>query len=444
MTGEQFDSESRRREKQTATLLPHSIEAEEGAIASFLIAPTQLGTYFRERGMTGEWFYLPAHARIYGELSAMDAEGIAIDFILLTTRLRDAGDLERCGGASNITRLFTALPTAALASQYADIIEEKFTLRQIILTCTGCITDAYERQEDVPALLNDVETRIAAIASRRNRKKRKEQSRTVLDVIEMIESDDEEKLWGIRMGFAKLDLIARGLRAGNVIGIGGDMKVGKTALAQNIIYNVSVRAPEPVHSLVISLENDAQEVNEEMMQIGTGYNLDEMRRAATREDYPHRERIMERITEIGTKLVSSPITIEDDGELNILQIRALARKLKPRIILIDYLQLVNGSQRRYERDELRIAECSRHFKLMAKELAATVIVISQLTEKYDGTKTAAGSKALLKDANQWWIVEDGEDADHKLIKVCAARRVKPETITMRWNGPAKKFLQQAD
>lgn len=439
MTEEQSNAESRRREKPAALLLPHSIEAEEGAIGSFLLSPAQIGAFYRERGVTAEWFHLPANARIYGELSAMDAEGLAIDFILLTTRLRDGGDLDKCGGPGNITRLFVLLPTAALAGQYIEIVEEKFTLRQIILTCTGCIRDAYERQDDVPALLNDVETRIGKIAARRQRKTRKEQSRSVLDVLEMVECDDEEKLWGIRMGFAKLDLICRGLRPGNVIGIGGDMKVGKTALAQNIIYNVSVRAGTPVSSLIVSLENDMQEVNEEMIQIGTGYNLDEMRKAATRADYPHREHILDRIAEIGTKLAHAPITIEDDGELNILQIRALARKLKPRMILVDYLQLVNGSQRRYERDELRIAECSRHLKLMAKELAATVIVISQLT---DGK--AAGSRAIVKDANQWWIVEDGEDSEHKLIKVCAARRVKPDTITMRWNGAAKKFLQQAD
>lgn len=426
-------------------LLPQAPDAERGVLSSWLLAPREIGGLLRDKGFSSPWFHLAAHVLIADELEAMQNEGKPIDFISLTTRMRDKGTLDQAGGAAFVTELFTFLPTAANAGYYLETVEEKFTLREIIKICTEYAARSYDEQDDVPTLLNDAEAKICALAAGRTKRRRKTQGAVVMDIVRMIETADEESVWGLKTGFPNLDALARGMRPGNVIAIGGNEKAGKTALALNIISNVCVMAPEEkqLPTLVFSLENSTQEVNEELLQIGTGHNLDEIIAAQKFPEHDGSGRIMDRVAKVAMKLGKAPLDIRDEAELTIMQMRSIARQVRPRIIVLDYAQLCQGVAKRYERDELRIAEVSRQFKLMCGELEATGFLLSQLT---DGK--AAGSRAIVKDANQWWIVEDGTcDTDGrvltKTVKICAGRRVQPAETAMRWIGPIKKLLPMA-
>lgn len=425
-------------------LLPQSPDAERGVLSSWMIAPDYVGPLLRAKFFSPDWFHLPAHQQIAAELEAMGNEGHPVDFITLTQRLRDKGTLDQVGGAALITELSDFLPTAANTGHYAETLEEKWTAREIIKICTEATCRAYDEQDGIPALLAETEAKICGLSSKRTQRRRKGQGAVVMDIMEMIEHGDEEAVWGIKTGFPNIDMIARGLRPGNVIAIGGEEKAGKTALVQNIIAHVSVMAAEPVSTLFFSLENTTQEVNEELLQIISGYNLDEIMRAQKYHTLDGSARILEKTIAAGTKLAKAPLDIQDDAELSIVQMRALARQSKPRIIVLDYAQLCAGVSKRYERDDLRIAEVSRQFKLMCGELDATGFLLSQLNE--DGK--AAGSKSIVKDCNQWWIVEDGESNDAgqvitKNVKVCAGRRVQPADCSMRWIGHLKKMLPRA-
>ena len=141
-------------------LLPQSPDAEQGVLASFLLAPREIGGLCAEKAIRAEHFHIPAHASIYSVLLELWDANKPIDFITLTQVLRDRGQLDQVGGAAFVTNLFTFLPTAANAAYYAEIVQEKFTLREIIRTCTEYAARSYDEQDDVQNLMDEVEVDI--------------------------------------------------------------------------------------------------------------------------------------------------------------------------------------------------------------------------------------------------------------------------------------------
>src|SRR5438046_3129204 len=151
----------------THRLLPQSPDAERGVLSSFLLAPREVGGMCAEKQIKKEHFFIPAHADIYATLLELWDANKPIDFITLTQVLRDRSNLDKVGGAAFVTELFTFLPTAANAGYYIEILQEKYTLREIIKVCTEYAARGYDEQDDVPNLLNDVEAKVFEIAQDR-------------------------------------------------------------------------------------------------------------------------------------------------------------------------------------------------------------------------------------------------------------------------------------
>jgi replicative DNA helicase len=157
-------------------LLPQSPDAELGLLSSFLNAPDYVGPLCRQRGLRAHHFHVPGHALVFDWLARLQEAGEPIDFITLTERLRAAGVLGQAGGtlrgasvsgAAFICEIFTFLPTATNAEQYAAIVEEKHTLREIIQVCTEYAARSYTEQDNVPSLLGEVEKQVLHIAQTR-------------------------------------------------------------------------------------------------------------------------------------------------------------------------------------------------------------------------------------------------------------------------------------
>src|SRR6266704_4177489 len=214
---------------------PHSVEAEQGVLGSMLISPRDVIAECVEK-INEEYFYVPAHQTIYSVLVDLWNAGQAIDLITFPQVLRDRNLLETVGGAALVTSLFTFVPTAANLGYYLEIVRDKYILRSIIAASTESVRRAYEEQDEVGNLLDEVEQKIFAVGEDRFKGQMLSMKDQVMGAIESIEKLYENRggITGIATGFAEFDRMTDGMHPADMIVIAARPSMGKTALAMNI------------------------------------------------------------------------------------------------------------------------------------------------------------------------------------------------------------------
>ena len=396
-------------------LLPQSPDAEQGVLSSLLLAPREVGGLCAEKQIKAEHFHLPAHAQIYATLLELWDANKPIDFITLTQVLRDRNQLDQVGGAAFITQLFTFLPTAANAAYYLDILQEKFTLREIIKVCTEYAARSYDEQDDVPNLLNDVEQKVFAIAQDRFKEKAISMTQLVMAAITSIEElyDRRGVITGLATGFSELDKMTDGFHGAEMIVIAARPSMGKTALAMNIAEHVAVQLGKPV--AFFSLEMSAQQLVQRTLCSMARVNLGQVRNGFLSErDFPA-------LQTAASRLAEAKIFIDDTSGLSILELRAKARRLKSKegieAIFIDYLQLLRSTSRRAQDNrQLEIAEISSGLKAIAKELNIPVVVLAQLNRNPEGRTGDAKGRPRLSDLRESGSIEQDADLVALLVR----------------------------
>src|SRR6266850_7070544 len=243
---------------------PHSVEAEQGVLGSMLISPRDTIAECVEK-INEEYFYVPAHRTIYNVLVDLWNAGAAIDLITFTQVLRDRNLLETVGGAAAVTSLFTFVPTAANVGYYLEIVRDKYILRQIISAATESVRRAYEEQDQVNNLLDEVEQRIFAVGDDRFKGQLLSMKEQVMSTLESIEKLFENKgsITGISTGFVEFDRMTSGLHPSEMVVIAARPSMGKTALAMNIAEHAALEAKLPV--AIFSLEMSAQQLVQRML-----------------------------------------------------------------------------------------------------------------------------------------------------------------------------------
>jgi replicative DNA helicase len=396
-------------------LLPQSPDAEKGVLSSFLIAPREIGGLCAEKQVTRDHFAIPSHALIYETLLGMWDKNEPIDFITLTQLLRDRSHLDSCGGAAFVTELFTFLPTAANAPYYIDILQEKFTLREIIKTCTEFAARGYDEQDDVPNLLDKVETEVFRIAQDRFKDRVMNMKKLVVEAIGAIEDlySRRGSITGLATGFADLDKMTDGLHGSEMVVIAARPSMGKTALAMNIAEHVALEQKKAV--AVFSLEMSSQQLVQRLLCSRARVNLGRVRDGFLSErDFPALQMAASRLAE-------SKIFIDDTSGLSILELRAKARRLKSQhnieAIFIDYLQLVRSTSRRAQDNrQLEIAEISSGLKGLAKELSIPVVVLAQLNRNPEQRTGDSKGRPRLSDLRESGSIEQDADLVGLLVR----------------------------
>src|SRR5438876_2809280 len=243
---------------------PHSVEAEQGVLGSMLISPRETIAECVEK-INEEYFYIPAHQTIYTVLVELWNAGQAIDLITFTQVLRDRNLLETLGGAAFVTSLFTFVPTAANVQYYLEIVRDKYILREIIAAATESVRRAYEEQDEVNNLLDEVEQRIFAVGEDRFKGQMLSMKDQVMEAIESIEKLYERKggITGISTGFVEFDRMTSGMHPAEMIVIAARPSMGKTALAMNIAEHAAIEVKLPV--AIFSLEMSAQQLVQRML-----------------------------------------------------------------------------------------------------------------------------------------------------------------------------------
>jgi replicative DNA helicase len=393
---------------------PHSAEAEQGVLGSMLISPRDVIAECVEK-INEEYFYVPAHQTIYSALVDLWNAGQAIDLITFTQILRDRNLLEAIGGASFVTSLYTFVPTAANVGYYLDIVRDKYVLRQIIAAATESVRRAYEDQDEVNALLDEVEQKIFAVGDDRFKGQMPTIKQQVMGTLESIEKLFENKgaITGLSTGFRDLDRLTSGLHPSEMIVIAARPSMGKTALAMNIAEHVAVEEKKAV--AIFSLEMSGQQLVQRLLCSRARVNLAKTRDGFLAEtDFP-------KLTHAAARLAEAPLFIDDSAGLSILELRAKARRLKAqqdvKLIVIDYLQLLRSTSRRgQDNRQIEISEISAGIKGLAKELRLPIIVVAQLNRNPE-TRTGSGKgRPRLADLRESGSIEQDADVVALLVR----------------------------
>lgn len=384
---------------------PHSLDAERGVLGCLLLSPREgLGTCFERFSPDDDFLYDPRHQVIFRNLVEMAEAQKTVDLITLVARLEDKGVLETIGGYAYLSSLMDAVPSAANLAYYLDTVREKFLLRKLIRTCTRLIADAYEGGGDVGLFLDRAEAEVLSV----NREGGRSQ-----DIHELVGRSvsriefffhNKGKLSGLETGFWELDRKTNGLQRGEMIVIAARPSMGKTSLAMNIAEHVALQVGEPVG--VFSLEMTAEALVMRLLCSQARLNQHRLR------DGSMEEHDFERIAAAADRLSRARLYIDDTAGLDILQLRARARRMKDRhgikLFVIDYLQLVQSStHRRGDANRAQeLGEISSGVKSLAKELDVPVIVLSQLNRDLERDRTR---KPRLSDLRESGAIE--QDAD---------------------------------
>src|SRR6059036_1101768 len=393
---------------------PHSEEAEQGVLGSMLISPRETIAECVEK-INEQYFYVPAHQTIYTALVDLWNAGQAIDLITFTQVLRDRNLLESVSGAGFVTSLFTFVPTAANVQYYLDIVRDKYILREIIAAATESVRRAYEEQDEVNNLLDEVEQRIFAVGEDRFKGQVLSMKDQVMDAIESIEKlyEGKGRITGISTGFVEFDRMTSGLHGSEMIVIAARPSMGKTALAMNIAEHVAINEKLPVG--VFSLEMSSQQLVQRLLCSRARVNLQKVRDGFLGErDFPS-------LTAAASKLAEAKIFIDDSASLSILELRAKARRLKAqqdvRLLIVDYLQLLRSTSRRAQDNrQLEISEISAGIKGLAKELKIPIIVVAQLNRNPEIRTGSGKGVPRLADLRESGSIEQDADLVGLLVR----------------------------
>src|SRR5882724_2265586 len=393
---------------------PHSVEAEQGVLGSMFISPRNAIAECVEK-INEEYFYVPAHQTIYTVLVELWNAGQGIDLITFTQVLRDRNLLESLGGAAFVTNLFTFVPTAANVQYYLEIVRDKYILREIIAAATESVRRAYEEQDEVNNLLDEVEQRIFAVGEDRFKGQMLSMKEQVMSTLESIEKLFENKgaITGVSTGFRDLDKLTSGLHSSEMVVIAARPSMGKTALAMNIAEFVAVQLKLPV--AIFSLEMSAQQLVQRMLCSRARVNLAKTRDGFLAEaDFP-------KLTNAASKLAEAKIFIDDSAGLSILELRAKARRLKAQqevqLIVVDYLQLLRSTSRRAQDNrQLEISEISAGLKGLAKELEIPIIVVAQLNRNPEIRTGSGKGVPRLADLRESGSIEQDADLVGLLVR----------------------------
>jgi len=382
---------------------PHSVEAEQGVIGSMLLSPRD--TIAEVVAQVNEnYFYVPAHVTIYNALVKMWDSSQAIDMITLTEYLRNVGQLEAVGGPAFLAHVQTFVPTAANVLYYVGIVIDKFLLRQMIAGATETVRRAYEEQDEVRLLLDDVEQRFISIGDTVTSVSVTSMKDNVMHAIEVIESAHERKgITGLSTGFVEFDRMTNGLQPSEMIVIAGRPSMGKTGLCMNIVEHVALVNKTAVG--VFSLEMSTNQLTQRLLCSRARVNSQKVRDGFLSErDFPA-------LTAAASKFGEAPIYIDDSSSMSILELRAKARRLKSRydigLVVVDYLQLLSSmSKRGQENRQVEVSEISKGLKSLAKELKLPVLVAAQLNRQPEGRYHG---KPRLSDLRESGSIEQDSD-----------------------------------
>lgn len=382
---------------------PQSLDYERTVLGSMLVAYEALDTGLELLSPTD--YYATAHRLIHGAIARLWERDEPVDAQTVAEELRAADRLDTVGGELYLAELMDTTATSTQIRHYCKCIRDRARLRQIITMCGEVATACYTPGTDSGALVDKAEARLFALSEDSVGGSRMERIGSIATraMAEIRAASKSHRPLGLSTGLADLDRMTTGLHKGDLIYVAGRPGMGKTALLLHLAQQASRQAvpvPTAIYSLEMSKEQLAQrgmcrDSSVEMIQVRGGrLSPGDLNRLAMAAD----------------GLGNVPIWIDDTPGMTVMQIRSSARRLKARdglgLILLDYMQLMQGTEHRQNRQEA-IAEISRSLKMLAKELDVPVVALSQLSRAVE--QRGGDKRPILSDLRESGAAE--QDAD---------------------------------
>ncbi len=384
-------------------VMPHNIDAEKSVLGSMFL--TKYALQKAMEALTPESFFMDANGKIFEVLCTLANQNIPLDMTTVTAELDKQKILKAVGDVNYLTEIINYVPTAANVDEYIKIVEEKAVLRKLIDVATDIAGEGYSSKASLSDVLDDAERKMLTVV----RSRKGSEFRTIQDVLVKTQSDLERlsqsksDITGIPTGYREIDKVTSGLHENELIIIAARPAMGKTAFALNLATNIAINANKSV--ALFNLEMGAEQLAIRMLA-----NLGQINQGKLRNGrLEHND--WKGVNEGISRLSDAKMYIDDTPGMTISEIRAKCRRLASSkdgldIVIIDYLQLISGSEKYAGNRQQEVSEISRSLKTLAMELNVPIVALSQLSRSVDARED---KRPLMSDLRESGSIE--QDAD---------------------------------
>jgi len=406
-------------------LPPQNLEAEIALLGALLIdkdAIIKVADIIND-----EDFYKDAHGKIYAAMRELFAHSEPIDILSLANRLEEKKQLEDIGGRSYLAKLSASVATASHVVNYGNIIQRKSTLRRLLRVAAEISEESFQEMDNVDAILDKAEQKLFNVSQRYLRNVFLPIDSLLAEAFERIDELHKQsgKLRGVPTGFIALDNLLAGLQKSDLIILAARPSVGKTSFALDIARQVAVKSKVPIG--IFSLEMSKEQLVDRMLCAEAGVGLWKMRTGKLSDRAEDDD--FSRIGHAMGVLSESPIYIDDSASLNIMEIKTKVRRLQMEkglgLVIVDYLQLMEGRGKYQDNRVQEVAEITRALKIIARELNMPVIALSQLSRVVEQSRPAIPKLSHLRESGS---IEQDADVVMFIYRKAADRNYREEDI----------------
>jgi replicative DNA helicase len=389
--------------KTTTRIPPNNIDSERALLGSIMLRPEAIHEIMDI--IKADAFYAEKHRIIFQSMGELFQKNEPIDLLTLSARLNEKNQLDQTGGTNYLTELVNLVPSSANAEHYAEIVQKKYIMRQLIEASEHISMLGYEEAEDLSTLLDMAEKKIYEVTQGKTSNKFVEIKDILAEAWERLDKlhKSKDELRGIPTGFRDLDAKLSGLQKSDLIILAARPSMGKTSLALDIARQAAIKHNIPV--AIFSLEMSNQQLVDRMMAAEARVDAWKLRTGGLKLDSE-----FEKIRDSLDVLSKAPIFVDDQPANNILKMRGVVRRLKNEkgigLVVVDYLQLMAPVQSKNNDNVVQqITEISRSLKHLAREFDVPVLALSQLSRAVE----QRGGRPRLSDLRDSGSIE--QDAD---------------------------------
>lgn len=360
---------------------PHNIEAEQATLGAILLDWDAVGSVITH--LRAESFYSLQHQTIFKAILSLYNKGQRGDILTLTEELRQTGKLDAAGGVAYVASLPDHVPTSSNVEYYAQLVKDDFNRRELIKISSSAISEAHDDTKPSRTTLEDTQNKLFALAESNQSQRLLSMWELVPDTFSIIEKhlNNQETYTGVPSGFSGLDKMTSGFQNSEMIIIGARPSMGKTALALSMIHHIAIQKniPTGIFSLEMSYTQIGQRLISQIARMSGSRIRSGMMTQAE----------FQRLVDAAGVLYDAPLCIADTPNMKMLDLRAMARKMKQqyqvKIIFIDYIGLITSDN--YSSNTPRheqVSEISRSLKSLARELDIPIVALCQVSRDSEG------------------------------------------------------------